>query len=58
MDPVCEVLCQSQVVIVHAYGRLVLEQGVNVVAPVWFWCSEVAPGLNFFSGPHSLLDFW
>jgi hypothetical protein len=34
MDPVCEVLCQPQVVFVHAYGCLVFEQRVDVLAPV------------------------
>jgi len=58
MDPVREILCQAQVIFVHAYGRLVLEQGVDVLAPVWLWCSELAPVFNFFPIPHSLLDFW
>jgi hypothetical protein len=35
-----------------------LKQGVDVLAPVWFWCSEVTSVFNFFSGLHSLLDFW
>jgi hypothetical protein len=53
-----EVLCQTQVIFTHDYCRLVFEQGVDVPAPVWFWCSKVALVFNFFSGPRSLLDFW
>ncbi len=33
-------------------------KSVDVLALVWFWCSEVAPIFNIFPGPHSLLDFW
>jgi hypothetical protein len=57
MDSVREILGQTQVIFIHAYGCLVLEQGVNVLAPVWFWCSEMTFVFNFFSGPHSLFDY-
>jgi hypothetical protein len=34
IDLVREVLRKTQVVFIHAYGRLVFEQGVDVLAPV------------------------
>jgi len=34
MDPMREVLCQSQVIFIHACGCLVSEQDVDVLAPV------------------------
>ncbi len=52
-----KILCQTQIIFVHAYGCLVPEQGVDVPAPVWFWCPNMTPVFNFVSGPCFLLDF-
>jgi hypothetical protein len=58
MDPVGEILCQTQIEFVHAYGCLVPELGVNVLAPEWFWCPKMTSVFNFISGPCFLLEFW